>query len=238
MNVNIYKYFVLIFLCIIFGSLKLPAQQDITYDELLKQYNHNLSVVNPLLNLNQDDARIIHSINDELYYKLLDLDTVNGKVFLHDQIVFLDSFSVLLKSQSIQEREKIGLIHSYLLNIQWYQQQGLHSGLETCSACFLIRKVRITVLGRKQDYSLDTLPCINVSYQKIFSGNTGGASKSLSSFPCPEDVQVLSTGPSYHFSFNYKGKTVTISKEVNIGSAETDIQDISLVIDAVLNNKK
>lgn len=213
--------------------LLLPASMKAQekYKSLLKIYNRKLDSVGLLLRMrNETTALDVISQNNGIYQKLIELDTIAAKPLFIENVRTLDIFLDLLKSDTTTDQVLSFSIKSLKQNADWYNQELTNPGLESCPQCFLIRKVRVTVLRRVNDQKLDTMKCALVDYRKVLLNNTILNNDQLTSFPCPEYERTLSTGPKYYFIVSQNGKKEVFEKSVNIGNALTDIQDISLVL--------
>lgn len=218
-------------LLLLLTTLQAVSQSNTNYRDIVRTYNKNLTDVNSsLLAIDSGIARQILINNDDIYLKLIEFDTMTVKMYLSETNAFLNSFQKLLNADTLPDSTKRKYIAAYAAQTQWYRQQQSNPGLGSCPTCFLIRKVRVTALKRVNDYRLDTVKCLNIDYQKIILTGIPKPLQTLNSFPCPEYEQLLATGPNYNFIVNYNGKKYTLTKSVNIGSAPTDIQEISLII--------
>lgn len=220
---------ILIILFLLFSS-SIKAQDE-RYKTLLKIYNQKLDKISLLLKeRNEITALNVIAQNNFIYQKLIELDTIAAKSLFMENIQTLDIFLNLLKSDTTSDQVILSGIKSFQQNADWYNQQFTNPGLESCPQCFLIRKVRVTVLRRVNEQQLDTVKCAFVDYKKVILNNTILTEKNLSSFPCPEYETTLSTGSKYYFIVSHIGKKEVFEKSVNIGNALTDIQEISLVL--------
>lgn len=201
------------------------------YKSLLKVYNQKLDTVDLLLQKrNETSALNIISQYNGIYQKLIEIDTVSAKPLFIENIRTFDIFIDLLKNETTTNKVLNVSVKSLEQNATWYNQALINPGLESCPQCFLIRKVRVTVLRRVNDQKLDTVKCALVNFRKVLLNNTILNEGHLTSFPCPEYERTLSTGPKYYFVVSQNGNDEIFEKSINIGNALTDIQDITLIL--------
>ena len=215
-------------LCVLCGY----AQDTMRFRDVLKIYNKRLNNIgNSMIGIDSNIAWKISANDNDIYQKLIDLDTGTAKSYMTDHIIFLDSLSNQLNRKSVPDSTKLNYLKAYYANTVWYKTQELNASLDKCPECFLVRKISVTVLKKVSDQKLDTVRCASVAYRKVFASDIAGKKETLTSFPCPEHVQSVSTGPNYSFVVHYNGRDIPFKKPVNVGSALTDIQQISLVIE-------
>jgi hypothetical protein len=202
------------------------------YKSILNKYNQSVSDVNnSLLRLDSAKARKIIANNDDIYLRLLAADTASAKLFFKESTAFLQSFAQTLNNDAIPDSSKHRFMNSYFAQTEWFSQQQINSaGLEECAECYLVRKIRVTTLQRVSNSRLDTVKCLLVDYKKDLPNYTLGITQTLTSYPCHEYEQVVATGPNYIFTVHYNDKVFAIPKAINVGTAKTDIQEVSLIL--------
>jgi hypothetical protein len=222
--------FITVFVALV--ATRTSAQQIEDYRSVIKRYNKSLSDVNgSLLKIDSAKARKILSNNDDIYLRLLAADTGTAKLFFKENTAFLESFAQTLNNNDIQDSTKHRFINTYFAQTEWFSQQQINSAaLEDCPECYLVRKIRVTTLQRISNSKLDTVKCLLVDYKKDLPNFTLGITQTLTSFPCHEYEQIVATGPNYIFTVHYNGKVFSIPKAINVGTAKTDIQEVSLIL--------
>lgn len=213
------------------GQVIAEDVQKEKYNSMLLWYNQRLDAVNrQLLQLDSASASTVLFANNRLYYRLVELDTSAAKPLIAENVKALDYFLLLLKSDTASAETKKASVRFFQENAAWFDRQFQNAALEGCTECFLSRKIKITVLRRISDQRLDTIRCVPVDCKKVLLGGAFAKNVTAVSYPCPESERILSTGPKYQFIVSYDGKTETFEYSVDVGSALTDIQRISLIV--------